>query len=53
MWLDVEGADGAQWRGSVHDVESGQLYYVADARDVADFIDTQLAEHPASKPGLR
>lgn len=51
MWLQGERADGAQWRGSVRDVESGQLFYVSDARDVAGFIDAQLAERPEDEPG--
>ena len=51
MWLHGERGDDARWRGSVHDVESGQLFYVADARDVADFIDAKLAERPADDLG--
>ena len=40
MWIQTaDGTSGPQWRGSVKDVDAGLLFYVAGARDVADFID--------------
>jgi hypothetical protein len=45
MWRQrVEENGAAEWRGSIHQVESGKNFYVTGARDVADFIGARLAE---------
>jgi hypothetical protein len=44
MWLRAgEKAPDREWRGSVHEINSGVRYYVTGARDVADFIGARLA----------
>ncbi len=51
MWLHGgEPEAGGTWRGSIHDVESGRIFYLADTRDVAEFIDARLSER--TKSGL-
>jgi hypothetical protein len=51
MWVrgDDRPAEG-DWRGSVHDVQSGQRFYVSGTRDIADFIGTRLAERSRANP---
>lgn len=44
MWLPEDSDGDAQWRGSVLEVTSGKRFFVTQPRDVADFIDGQLAE---------
>ncbi len=46
-----ESADGAAWRGAIHEVQSGTRFYVAGTRDIADFIDARLAERNARNSG--
>ena len=41
---DDDRPEEPQWRGSVHEINSGLRFYVTDARDVADFISARLAE---------
>jgi hypothetical protein len=52
MWVQGGGDDraGREWRGSVREVDTGQLYYVTGTRDVADFIASRLADRPGSVP---
>jgi hypothetical protein len=42
MWQ--QGGERVLWRGSVHEIGSGARFYVAGARDVADFINDRLAD---------
>ena len=45
FWLQSDGgSDDRKWRGSIHEVDSGKRYYVADIHDVVDFIDARLDE---------
>jgi len=45
MWQHGgEPEAGGSWRGSIQDVESGRIFYLADTRDVAEFIDARLSE---------
>ncbi len=44
MWMHGDDSgQGPEWRGAVHDVRSGQRYYAAGTRDIADFIDARIA----------
>jgi hypothetical protein len=47
MWVHG-GEDPArrEWRGSVREVDTGQLFYVTSTRDVADFIASRLGDRP-------
>ena len=50
MWQQgSDTADGVHWRGAVHDVRSGQRYYAAHTRDIADFIDARIAANKNSE----
>lgn len=49
MWLREESDGDEGWRGSVHEVSSGKRFFVAETREVADFISAQLAELRARK----
>ncbi len=49
MWQQrIEEAGYGEWRGSVHQIDSGNRFYVTGAREVADFIGTRLAEETRS-----
>jgi hypothetical protein len=41
MW---QPGENAEWRGSVHEIDSGIRFYVSGTRDVAEFIETRMAE---------
>jgi hypothetical protein len=44
MWKQrIEENGSSEWRGSVHQVDSGTHLYVAGATEVADFINARLA----------
>jgi hypothetical protein len=48
MWRrEGEHVNERDWRGSIHEIESGLRFYVTDARDIADFIGARLAEKSA------
>jgi hypothetical protein len=45
IWLHGGDDPGAgELRGAIHDVRSGQRFYVAGTRDIADFIDARIVE---------
>jgi hypothetical protein len=44
MWEQrIEENGDSEWRGSVHQVDSGTHVYIAGANEVADFINARLA----------
>jgi hypothetical protein len=44
MWRQrIEENGSSEWRGSVHQVDSGTHVYIAGASEVADFIKARLA----------
>ncbi len=49
MWQQGIGENGeSEWRGSIHQVDSGRSFYVTGPREVADLISASLAEEPGS-----
>ncbi len=45
LWVQGGDASGqGEWRGAIQDVTSGQRFYVAGTRDIADFIDARMSE---------
>jgi hypothetical protein len=43
MWEQrIEESGNSEWRGSVHQVDSGTHAYIAGASEVADFINARL-----------
>ncbi|HTA38486.1 MAG TPA: hypothetical protein VK760_05400 [Candidatus Acidoferrales bacterium] len=43
MWKQrIEESGSGEWRGSIHQIDSGSHYYVAGAREVADYIAARL-----------
>lgn len=51
MWLrDGERPPAREWRGSIHEINSGLRFYVSGARDIADFIGARLAEKAERTP---
>ncbi|MGA8476003.1 MAG: hypothetical protein WB681_13195 [Candidatus Cybelea sp.] len=49
MWQQGIGEDGgSEWRGSIHQVDSGRSFYVTGPREVADFISVSLVEEASS-----
>lgn len=43
MWKQrIEENGNGEWRGSIHQIDSGSHYYVAGAREVADYIAARL-----------
>jgi hypothetical protein len=48
MWVhaedELDGAGTPAWRGAVHELKSGQRFYVSGPRDVADFIAARIAD---------
>ena len=44
MWKQrIEENGNSEWRGSVHQVDSGTHVYIAAASEAADFINARLA----------
>lgn len=51
MWLERSATEAGEWRGSIHDVASGNKLYVTGAAEIADFIAGRLSEtDPQGKP---
>jgi hypothetical protein len=50
MWRQGGRDDDPMWRGSVNQVNVDGRFYVAGARDVADFIDARLAQTLLREP---
>jgi hypothetical protein len=50
MWVERGSPGDGVWRGSVHDVASGNKLYVTGAAEIADFIAGRLSEEDAGEP---
>ena len=49
MWVERGSPGDGVWRGSVHDVASGNKLYVTGAAEIADFIAGRLSEEDAGE----
>jgi hypothetical protein len=51
MWKQrIEENGNGEWRGSIHQIDSGSHYYVAGAREVADYITARLESEGTGLP---
>jgi hypothetical protein len=49
LWRS-EGTDAGQWRGSVHEVSTGERRFVTGTREIAEFIAARLRDDRHHEP---